>query len=244
MKHTTNYDPRTVAREIPGVFDTIFPQLTPGIVAHLNANGGRIPCRVVPRVVVDKSKIQRSMLFEICFVAGERLLAGNEINLDVCLEVAVARQRRFFDARLPKEIGPVDREIVEIVGSNMALMISTFAKERGCPATPAPHISGFQWVSSGLGDFAISDTLLEVKCSNKNFSSSDYRQIVMYWLLSFAASLERGAREWTEGILMNPRSGEFVRFDFDRLLGLISSGRSKVEILQIFASVVGTRDQG
>ena len=29
-------DPRTVARNIPGIFDEIFPQLTPGIVMHFN----------------------------------------------------------------------------------------------------------------------------------------------------------------------------------------------------------------
>lgn len=31
-------DPRTVAREIPGVLNEVFPQLTPGIVAHFNAS--------------------------------------------------------------------------------------------------------------------------------------------------------------------------------------------------------------
>lgn len=30
------FDPRTVARDIPGVFDEVFPQLTPGVVAYLN----------------------------------------------------------------------------------------------------------------------------------------------------------------------------------------------------------------
>jgi hypothetical protein len=42
----------------------------------------------------------------------------------------------------------------------------------------SPHTPGYQWVATGVGDFSIGTRLIEVKCTNKLFSSSDYRQAV------------------------------------------------------------------
>lgn len=39
------------------------------------------------------------------------------------------------------------------------------------------------------------DKLIEVKCSGRNFGSADYRQILMYWLLSYMASIEKDTPE-------------------------------------------------
>lgn len=241
MTRKPAYDPRTVARDIPGVFDSIFPQLTPGVVAHFNLTAESSQCNPVPSELVQESKLQRAMLFELGFAVGEQLLAGNDIDWDDCLQVAIARQRRHFDARIPDVITKFDRRVAEMVGSNIASMISELAAERGQVITTAPAVPGFQWVSSGRGDFAAGPTLIEVKCSSRNFSASDYRQIVMYWLLSFAASVESDCVEWSEGILLNPRSANFVVLKFDAFLHVISAGRTKVEILQLFSSMIGTR---
>jgi len=63
----------------------------------------------------------------------------------------------------------------------------------------------------------------------------------MYWLLSYAGALESNQTEWSEGILLNPRSGRYVAFRFDDFLRIVSAGRTKVDILELFASMVGTR---
>lgn len=242
MKRMPAFDPRTVARDIPGIFDAIFPQLTPGVVAHFNRTAVCLQDEVVPLSMVQESALQKAMLFELGFAAGEKLLSGQEIDWADCLQIAIDRQRRHFDARIPNEITKVDRQVADMVGRNMAAMVCRLAKERGYPAVPHPGIPGFQWIASGFGDFSIGRALIEVKCSNRNFSASDYRQIVMYWLLSFAASVEGNGAEWSEGVLMNPRSGNVVVLEFDEFLHVISAGRTKVEILLLFSSMVGIRD--
>lgn len=80
-----------------------------------------------------------------------------------------------------------------------------------------------------------------MKCTAKRFSSADYRQVAIYWLLSFAASIEGHGDEWQDFVLLNPRSGAKVSMKFDSFLSIISSGRTKVEILQLFQSLVGSR---
>ena len=235
-------DPRTVARDIPGVFDSIFPQLTPSVVAHFNRTSESSQCGPVPIELLQGSKLQKAMLFELGFAIGEQRVAGNDVDWDDCVRTSIARQRRYFDANIPTEFTAVDRHIAEMVGGNIAKMISELAERRGQHITTAPSIPGFQWVASGQGDFAVGTTLIEVKCSNRSFSASDYRQIVMYWLLSFAASVESECIEWSEGILLNPRSAIYVALKFDEFLYAISAGRTKVEILQLFTTMVGTRD--
>ena len=89
--------------------------------------------------------------------------------------------------------------------------------------------------------FSLGRTLIEVKCTAKRFSSSDYRQVAIYWLLSFAAAVEGRGEEWQDFVLLNPRSGQTVSMRFDAFLAVISSGRTKVDILQLFQSLVGSR---
>jgi hypothetical protein len=181
------------------------------------------------------------MLFELATACAEQLLVSKQVDWQRSLDVAIARQRRHFDARIPSEITEIDREISLEVGRNLSTMLNELAVQRSDAIIVAPAVPGFQWIASGEADFGIGNTLVEVKCSGRNFSTSDYRQIVMYWLLSFAASIETNSAEWTEGILLNPRAALFVVFPFDEFLPIISSGRSKVEILQLFTSMIGTR---
>ena len=61
----------------------------------------------------------------------------------------------------------------------------------------------------------------------------------MYWLLSYASAIERDTSEWTSGILLNPRLNYVIEISFNDIIEVIAAGRSKVEILQLFSSIVG-----
>jgi hypothetical protein len=114
------------------------------------------------------------------------------------------------------------------------------SKSTGEPLVHAPEVSGHQWIASSVGDFALGHDIIEVKCTNKNFSSADYRQVMMYWLLSYAAAVEVRGREWVGGILVNPRLNLILTFKFDDLIEIIGAGRSKVELVEIFSSMIGS----
>lgn len=234
-------DPRTVAREIPGLFDEIFPQLTPGIVMHFNLQAESMPIRGVPPALLASSKLQRAMLFELSYSVAESILCTGSIDWLECFQSTLERQRKYFDARLPDEFDEVDKGIAELVGRNLADTLQKMSAASGLPVVLRPPVPGFEWVASGNGDFALGDCLIEVKCTAKQFSSSDYRQVTIYWLLSYAAAIEGRGAEWKEFVLFNPRSGAKVRLGFDKFLSTIGSGRTKVDILQLFRSLVGSR---
>ncbi len=219
-------DPRTIARDIPGLSDILFPQLVPGLVAHLNRGSIRMPgCEPVPLELVSASALQRAMLFEIAVAAAQQLIAGDGlIDWEGSLDIAVRRQREHFDAKIPSALSAADKDVSLWVARNLATMLGRLQAELGGEIlVHSPSLfPGHQWIACGRGDFALGTNLIEVKCTNRNFSSADYRQVIIYWLLSrlLAVRSKVEKQEWSEGILVNPRLNLIVGFiiptDFDR----------------------------
>lgn len=235
-------DPRTVARDIRGIFDVIFPQLTAGVVAYFNKRAiAFCGIEAIPDELVDASTLKHAMLFEISFARGEQLINGmTKADWKDCLEVAGQRQRRYFDATLPDVLLDSDIVVAEWVGHNLFNMLAEIQKNASDgELIIAPEISGYQWITSGEGDFSFGRKLIEVKCTNGNFRSADYRQVLMYWLLSYASAIEHDSQEWVNCILLNPRSNHVVEVPFDDIIFATAAGRSKIEILELFSSLVG-----
>jgi hypothetical protein len=219
--------------------------LVPGVVAYLNRQASvAAGIEPVPQEAIDASSLSRAMLFELAVALAEQLLADPAPpNWDTAIDLAIARQRRYFDARSPQSVDGVDKAIALQVAENLVAMLKEVQQPSGSgePLRIAPAIPGFRWISSAAGDFSISNTLIEVKCTNRRFSSSDYRQVLIYWLLSYAGAVEHGTAEWSHVILMNPRHCTRFSMSFDQLVRMLAAGRSKVEILELFATIVGER---
>jgi len=207
-------DPRTVARDIPGIFDVIFPQLTTGTVAYFNKKAVIFSdLKVLSEDDVQSSTLQKAMLFEIAFARSEQILNGfSEADWDDCLRVAnnLAAMLHYMKLNAPE---------YELIHS--------------------PRVPGYQWIASGEGDFSLGQTLIEVKCSSSNFGSADYRQVLMYWLLSYASAIEQNTLEWKSVTLLNPRKNYVVDLSFNEIIEVTAAGKSKIEILELFSSMVG-----
>lgn len=232
-------DPRTVARDIPSIVDALFPQLASGVVTHLNGTSREvILCEAISEDLVEESRLQHAMLFEVAFAVGEQLLeGGEEVDWSAAIGAAVRRQRRHFDARIPDHLTEKDRVIANHVGENLCWMVEDVADGRSIVRSPS--IPGFQWIASGNGDFSFESCLIEVKCAARRFGASDYRQILIYWLLSYLAAVENRGVEWERGVLLNPRRNEIVEFRFDDLIAMVGGGRTKVDVLEHFTWLVG-----
>jgi hypothetical protein len=236
-------DPRTVARDIPGVFDAVFPQLTPGVVAHFNREAAYVSAEAVDSGVLAASGLQAAMLAELGFALAEVRLLGRSDDWDSCLQTAVGRQRRYYDAVVPVGLTDEDKAAANALAENLVVMVGGMTTDIGQPLQLAPQIPGFQWIASGVGDLAIGAVLVEVKFGSKSFSSADYRQVVIYWLLSYLNSLESASSVWSEFVLVNPRLGRSVRVKAGSFLSLISGGRTMVEVSQSFEALVSNRGE-
>jgi len=234
-------DPRTVAREIPGLLDALFPALKGGFVHLLNSRA--YACERAARegsYELSSISVRSSMLFEVAVARAESLIAGDvEPDWSLCLSIASERQRRHYDARVPEELAASDKSAANWAAQNRVTMLDVLRKKREEERISVwPFIPGYEWIASSEGDFALGSALIEVKCGKENFGLADYRQVLMYWLLSYASAVEKRKREWTSLTLLNPRRNSMVEFDVDEVFGLIAQSASKVEALQLFVSLV------
>jgi hypothetical protein len=178
-------DPRTVARDIPGVLEAIFPHLNAGLVTLLNKEAVSFPgLRAIPERDLESSTLPRAMLFELAVARAEQLLRGVlTADWGRCLSIAVARQRQHFAARPPAELVAADKFLADWAASNLCAMLTRIQENsEDCDLEIAPEVSGYRWIAAGRLDFAVWPQLVEVKNTNKSFLASDFRQVLMYWL--------------------------------------------------------------
>ncbi|GIC17229.1 hypothetical protein VCSRO145_3506 [Vibrio cholerae] len=231
-------DPRTVARDIPGISEILFPGLVPGIVAGLNQTWLELEnIEAVSEAELCKMSLSPAMLYEIACARAEFLLRGEELIEDDYLDVALKRQSRFFDAQTPSQLTDEDRELIQLVASNLVLGLGELSK--GKEIIISPSIAGLEWISSSQGDFCFDDCLVEVKCTNKNFSAGDYRQTLLYWLLNFTYSLSNPEMiAWRYGVIFNPRKNKYVKVNFEDLHRLVAGGRNVIETVELLQNTI------
>lgn len=235
-------DPRTVARDIPGVLDILFPRLTGGLVAALNRTMFTFEgIEPLSDEHIDETHLHKAMLFELSMARAERLLQGEDApSWDEVLAVAVERQRKHFDAKVPDQLEQIDIDLSKHAASNLVHMLCRVREQHeGSELSISPTIPGLGWIASGIGDFSLGRILIEVKHTDRNFMSRDFRQVLMYWLLKYSASIERGEDVWTECLLLNPRRNLGLLFNFDEVLYSASASSNRVELLELLRSIIG-----
>ena len=235
-------DPRTVARDIPGVLDILFPRLTGGLVGSLNKKIFSFPgLSAIPNELVQKSDLQKSMLFEIAVVRAEALLRSDEsLNWNNLLHIASDRQRQHYDARIPDSLSESDIQVADHAAHNLEAMLTSMQEQNlDALLEHGPLIPGLGWVASGSGDFALGNMLIEVKHTDQNFRAGDFRQVLMYWLLKYASSIEINDKIWSKVLFLNPRKNIALQIDYDYLLRSASSRLSRIELVELLRSIVG-----
>ncbi len=234
-------DPRTVARDIPGVLDVLFPRLTGGLVASLNKGMFTFQnINAIPDELIEKSRLQKAMVFELAVARAEGLLRGDIVpDWSEYFRAAWQRQSRHYDARIPDGLNQWDIAIADHAAQNLIAMLTSVQAQRpGIQLEHSPLIPGLGWVASGNGDFALGSMLIEIKHTDRNFGSGDFRQVLMYWLLKYARSVENDGDVWSEILLLNPRRNAGLLIDYDYLLRSASAHLNRVELVELLRSAV------
>lgn len=195
----------------------------------------------IPTELIEKSGLQKAMMFELSMARAESQLGGGEAaSWDECLAIASKRQQRHFDARIPEKLEPADILVADHAAHNLVAMLNSVRAQRPLAILEhGPLIPGLGWVASGRGDFAIGSTLIEVKHTERNFGAGDFRQIMMYWLLRYARMVENDEDVWADVLLLNPRRNAALLVNYDYLLRSASASSNRVELVELLRSAVG-----
>jgi hypothetical protein len=101
-----------------------------------------------------------------------------------------------------------------------------------------PTLKGCGVLGSRQADLAAGRTLVEVKTVDRNFSSKDIKQVIVYLALDHLS----GDRRWELVTFFNPRKSFQATFDPKRFLSYISAGRSAGDVYREVEKLLLHRD--
>jgi hypothetical protein len=91
-----------------------------------------------------------------------------------------------------------------------------------------PKLKGYSFIPDLTADLLIDDTLYEIKTVNRNFKSSDIKQLFIYLALR---QVSEGAN-WKYAGLYNPRKGTYCKFNVKSLIYNLSGGQTPNETFE------------
>jgi hypothetical protein len=227
--------------------DSVFPRLSGAMVGALNRKTFRFNCvQSVDEGLIQKSSLHNSILFEASSILVEGKVEGGEWGESATAIIAAAdRLSAYFNAKPVPPFEDHDIQIVNTVAENLFGMLGNYAAQMGVNVINSrPRFRGFGWIASGVGDFAVGRTVIEVKNTAKPFSADDYRQLLVYWLLDYAASIEKGGPNYETYLLVNPRRNIAVQGSFSSLLDQAAGEKGKLEVYETFRARFASPGEG
>lgn len=91
-----------------------------------------------------------------------------------------------------------------------------------------PKLRGYSFIPDLEGDLSIDDTLYEIKTVNRNFKSSDLKQLFIYLALKQVSAEEN----WKYAGLYNPRKGTYCKFNVKSLIYNLTGGQTPNETFE------------
>jgi hypothetical protein len=91
-----------------------------------------------------------------------------------------------------------------------------------------PKLKGYGFIPDLEADVLIDDTLYEIKTVNRNFKSSDLKQLLIYLALNQVSN----SKKWDYAGLYNPRKGTYCRFNVKSLVYNLTGGKTPNEAFE------------
>lgn len=107
----------------------------------------------------------------------------------------------------------------------------------GVPVTFRPQIRGSGIIQTVEGDACSSNTLIEIKAVNRNLTSLDFRQLLVY----LALGLGSGQYAWGEAVFFNPKRAVYYSFNIGSLVSYFAA-KSAPEVFDEFIYLLGERE--
>lgn len=91
-----------------------------------------------------------------------------------------------------------------------------------------PKLNGYSFIPDLYADISIKDSLFEIKTVNRNFKSSDLKQLFIYIALRQVSDKEN----WKFAGLYNPRKGVYCKFNIKSLIYNLTGGKTTNEAFE------------
>jgi hypothetical protein len=220
---------RDIAVKFKSIWKQHLPMLNPVFTEGFNLSQVK---RINPKQVIPSTVVRYDLVAETAFnlaaLAYTNRATPGEIFKDRAqqheLIASTARDINRLRNYTISDEPLADIELADILGiaENTLDFIS---KMDGQEVTFRPEITGYGFIPNITADLSIDDTLFEIKTVNRNFRSSDLKQLFIYLALRQVSNAEN----WHCAGLYNPRKGTYSKFNVDNMINDLSGGKTAYE---------------
>lgn len=223
-------------RDISEKFSTIwkqqFPLLTPNFIRVVNAT--RVST-INTHHIIPKDNVRYDLISEIAFTVSEIAYLTKAASSDIFDNEEKRKMIIENTAKIIWKSGNYSESDLIVSGIEKMEIISIannilefIEKMGGQDVIYKPRLKGYSFIPDLIADISISDTLYELKTVNRNFKSSDLKQLFIYIALRQVSETEN----WKYGGLYNPRKGIYYKFDIKDLIFDLTGGKTPNEAFE------------
>lgn len=210
---------RDIAEKFSVIWKQHFPMLTPNYMRVFN-EAQILPINTNP--IPKKDDVRYDLISELAFnLSYKSYNEGIDINnfqqqdsavVELVKETARAiwKSGNYSDSDL--NLSEIEFEEAILISKNTIEFIEKIKQQQ---IQFKPTLKGFGSVPDLIADISIDDSLFEVKTVNRNFRSSDLKQLFIY----LALRQVENRTNWIYGGLYNPRRGVYCKFNIKNLSG-------------------------
>ena len=218
---------RDLAERFTNIWQQHLPKLDSKYIEHFNFSEVKtINDRQVIATAPSKSALFSEIAFDLSALAHARQELPAAIFQDKArqqeLIKATAGSLSKLVAYTGDQLSLSDAELSEILGlaENTMQFIEKMAGRQ--QVIFRPQVKGYGIISTLTADLSIDDTLFEIKTVNRNYKSSDLKQLFIYLALRHVSD----EATFTHCGLYNPRKGTYCKFEVNDLINTLSDGKS------------------
>lgn len=220
---------RDISEKFSAIWKQNFPLLTPSFIRVFNDTQVTI---INTNSVAILNDIRFDLVSEAAFNLSKVAFMNQESPLEIFTDNL---QKQIIEDTVKSIWKPINysnsditiseiekQEIISIANNTLEFI----EKLAGQEILFKPKLKGYSFIPDLFADISIDETLYEVKTVNRNFRSSDLKQLFIYLALRQVSDNEN----WKYAGLYNPRRGTYCKFNIKELINSLTGGKTPNEV--------------
>lgn len=223
---------RDISEKFSAIWKQNFPLLTPNFIRVLNDTQ---IVDINTTKVISSEEIRYDLVSEAAFNLSEfsflNKLSAYEAFTDIeqiriiqKTAKSIWKSVTYSDSELA--ISEKEKQEIISISNNILEFIQNLGGGKNIYFKP--KLKGYSFIPDLYGDILIDDTLFEIKTVNRNFKSSDLKQLLIYIALRQVSD----KKNWKYAGLYNPRKGYYCKFNIKTIIYNLTGGKTPNEALE------------
>jgi len=223
---------RDIAEKFSVIWKQHFPLLTSNFMRVFNESQVK---QINKFPIPIKKNIRYDLVSEAAFILSDKLIENDSTAKEFLSNKAYLLTLVTQTASIIWESGnytkkdlvlsKIEIEEITLISKNIFEFIKINKKES---VQFMPTLKGYGIIPDLEADISIDDTLYEVKTVNRNFKSSDLKQLFIYLALRQVSD----NTIWNYAGLYNPRKGTYCKFNIKSMVNNLTGGLSPNETFE------------